>query len=118
MADYSFSLPWPPSVNVWKTPFKNRMILSKRGRDYRVSVAESMRLLGLDGEMLTGRLTVSLKLYPPTLRRFDVDNFTKSLFDALTSCGFWEDDEQVYRLTVEKMQKEPPGRVDIKVTSY
>lgn len=113
--DYEFSLPWPPSVNAWKTPFKGRMILTKRGREYRKAVAEAMDGLKLSQERLEGDLSVSLVLNPPTLRRYDIDNFTKSLFDALTHCEFWGDDEQVVRLLIEKGEKKPPGNIKIKI---
>lgn len=35
MSDYEFTLPYPPSVNAWETPFRGRMILTKKGREYR-----------------------------------------------------------------------------------
>ena len=115
MSDYEFELPWPPSVNQWKTPFRGRMILTKKGRDYRKAVAEAMESLSLAREGIQEELAVSLVLNPPTLRRYDVDNFTKSLFDALTHCGFWGDDEQVVRLLIEKGEKIPPGNIQVKV---
>lgn len=37
MSDYEFTLPFPPSVNAWKTPFRGRMILTKKGREYRMA---------------------------------------------------------------------------------
>lgn len=115
MSDYEFTLPWPPSVNVWTRVFKGRKILTKRGREYRKAVAETMNELKLAQESIQGPLSVSLVLNPPTLRRYDIDNFTKSLFDALTHCGFWGDDEQVVRLLIEKGEKTPPGNVLVKV---
>ena len=113
--DYEFDLPFPPSVNAWKTPFRNRMILSKRGREYRTAVAAELVRLGLHGEGLDGELAVSVTLHPPSLRRYDVDNFTKSLFDALTAAGFWLDDSQVQSMTVEKGVKVKGGNALIKV---
>ena len=80
---YEFMLPWPPSVNAWKTPFRGRMILSAKGRQYRKLVAATMDGLKLSGEMIDSRLSVSLILEPPSLRKYDIDNFCKSLFDAL-----------------------------------
>jgi crossover junction endodeoxyribonuclease RusA len=113
--DYEFELPFPPSVNAWKTPFRNRMILTKRGRGYRKEVDAELRRLGLRGELVDGNLSVSITLNPPSLRRYDVDNFTKSLFDALTTSGFWIDDSQVQRMTVHKGVKVAGGNVQIKV---
>ena len=114
--DYEMELPFPPSVNAWKTPFRNRMILSKRGREYRAAVAAELVRLGLHGEGLAGELAASITLHPPSLRRYDVDNFTKSLFDALTAAGFWLDDSQVSRMTVEKGEKVVGGKLVVKVS--
>ena len=115
MADYEFTLPYPPSVNgMWRT-FRNRQILSKRGRDYRASAIESMQLLGLCDEMLTDRLSVTVILNPPTLRKYDCDNFLKAVLDSLTHARFWEDDELVDRLTVIKGEKVKGGNCVVKV---
>ena len=116
MSDYEFEMPFPPSVNAWKTPFRNRMILTKRGRDYRVESLNKMKEIGLFDEMLSGRLSVSLTLHPPTLRKYDIDNFCKSLLDALTHASFWEDDEQIDSLSIKKAEKIKGGKVIVKVT--
>ena len=115
MADYEFSMPWPPSVNVWKTPFRNRMILTRKGRQYRIDAVERIKELGMHKEGISGSVSVSMVLNPPTLRRYDIDNFCKSLFDALTISGFWVDDEQIHKLTIEKGEKVKGGSVDIKI---
>ena len=112
---YEFEMPWPPSVNAWKNPFRNRMILSKRGREYRVDALAALKELDIDKELVSSRLSVSLVLNPPTLRKYDIDNFCKSLFDALTVGEFWLDDEQVDRLTVTKGVKTKGGNIQIKV---
>ena len=115
---YEFSMPWPPSVNAWKTPFKNRMILTKRGRQYRKDALDYLQNQGLTGENVSERLTVHLTLNPPTARKYDIDNFCKSVFDALTHSGFWLDDEQVYRMVVEKGVKTSGGNVGLKVVKH
>ena len=71
---YEFEMPWPPSVNAWKSI-----------------------------------------LNPPTLRRYDIDNFCKSLFDALTLAKFWDDDEQITSLSIKKGTKTKGGSIIIKV---
>lgn len=113
--DYELELPWPPSVNAWKTPIGNRMILTKRGRDYRKAVDLEMKRLGLHGEGVQGPLSVHVTLNPPSLRRYDVDNFTKSIFDALTHSGFWLDDDQIQSMTVSKGAKVAGGSVLLRV---
>ncbi len=115
MADYDFEMPWPPSVNAWKSPFRNRMILTKRGREYREQALIQLKELGYTNENIKGNVSVSLVLNPPTARRYDIDNFCKSLFDALTLAKFWIDDEQIQKLTIKKGVKTKGGNIKIKV---
>ena len=110
---YSFTMPWPPSVNGYWRAFKGRQIISKRGRDYRKQAVDRMKELNLNGEMLKSNLSVSLVLNPPTLRRYDIDNFNKGLFDSMSEAKFWEDDEQVHRLTIRKGVKTKGGNVEV-----
>ena len=113
--DYEFSLPFPPSVNGYWRTFRNRQIISKRGREYRERVLDIMSFNELQGEKVSGNLSVTLTLNPPTLRQYDIDNFTKALFDALSKAEFWEDDSQVIRLFIEKGEKIKGGKVVVKV---
>ena len=109
---YSFDLPWPPSVNGgYRGVFRGRILLSKKGREYKKNAIEHIESIGLKGEKLSGRLSVKIKLYPPDKRRRDIDNYTKAAFDALTDAEFWDDDEQVDRLTIEKCEKIKSGKV-------
>ena len=114
--NYEFELPWPPSVNAWIKPFRNRLILTKRGREYRKAVIDNLTALKLDNEMIAGDLVIRMTLNPPTLRKYDVDNFNKALFDGLTNAGFWVDDEQVQKLTVTKGEKIKGGNVIVNVS--
>ena len=109
MKEFEITLPFPPSVNAMWRSINGRTILSKRGREYR-----AFALAILDGtlapsEMLIEHLEVTIHLFPPTARKYDVDNFTKALFDALTHAKFWEDDELVYKMTVIKCEKKEGG---------
>lgn len=116
MPDYEFILPFPPSVNVWKTAFRGRMILTKKGRDYRRLVLDRMSELGLSNERLSGRLSVSIDLHGPTNAKRDIDNFLKSPLDALTHCGFWVDDEQIDSLKIVRRQKVKGGELKVSVS--
>lgn len=112
---YEFTMPWPPSVGGCWRVFRNRLILSKRGREYRKEAIERLKELGLHKELLDCELSVSLVLNPPTLRRYDIDNFNKALFDSLSHGEFWVDDEQVTSLKIIKGEKTKGGNVEIKV---
>jgi crossover junction endodeoxyribonuclease RusA len=112
---YEFTMPWPPSVGSCWRAYQNRFILSKKGRQYRKDAIKSLVDLNLFDKSLSEKLSVTVILNPPTLGRYDVDNFTKALFDALTHGGFWVDDEQVQILLVSKGVKTKGGNVLVKV---
>ena len=115
MADYELVLPWPPSINGYWRAFRGRQIISKKGRQYRKDVISILNQYGVAGELLRGSLSVSVVLNPPTLRRYDVDNFNKGIFDSLTEAKFWEDDEQVIKLTITKGVKTQGGNAIVKI---
>ena len=46
----------------------------------------------------------------------DTDNLQKLLKDCMTKCGFWKDDAQVVRETVEKRWSDEPAGIFIEVT--
>lgn len=58
---------------------------------------------------------VRVWLAPRRRGKFDVDNHVKSLFDALTACGFWPDDQCVSELTVRRIQPRKEGLVYMEV---
>ena len=97
-------LPFPVSTNTFYRNFNGRMVISKRGRDFK-SVVEMLiqSERGEHGVPLFGKELVSLNmvLNPPDKRRRDIDNFSgKSILDSLIG-GLYEDDCQVKKLTVE-----------------
>ncbi|MCP4991340.1 MAG: RusA family crossover junction endodeoxyribonuclease [Colwellia sp.] len=117
MCDYEFELPWPPSVNGgYRGVFRGRILLSKKGREYKEKAHAQIKNIGLENEKVSERLSVSIDLFPPDKRRRDVDNYTKAAFDAITESGFWIDDEQVDVLTIKKCEKVKGGKLVVKVT--
>ncbi|MBR4765639.1 MAG: RusA family crossover junction endodeoxyribonuclease [Clostridia bacterium] len=46
----------------------------------------------------------------------DTDNLQKLLKDCMTKCGFWKDDAQVVRETVEKKWTNEPTGIFIEIT--
>jgi len=115
MVDYEFSLPMPPSVNGYWRTFRNRQIISKKGREYKKSVLCVMQDLNLCNEGIAEQLSVSITLHHFQDRKFDIDNYCKCLFDAIGEAGFWLDDSQIFKMAVEKGEKVKGGRVDIKI---
>ncbi len=117
MSDYKFEMPWPPSVNGgYRGVFRGRILLSKKGREYKAKAKAHIESIGLGSELLSERLSVKITLYPPDKRRRDIDNYTKAVFDSITEAKFWDDDEQVDRLVIEKGEKRKGGNVIVEVT--
>ncbi|WP_446028889.1 RusA family crossover junction endodeoxyribonuclease [Lelliottia amnigena] len=117
-------LPFPPSVNTyWRAPnsgpLKGRHLISAKGRAYQsaacAAIVEQLRRLPKPSN---SPAAVEIVLYPPDLRRRDIDNYNKALFDALTHAGVWEDDSQVQRMLVEWGPKVAGGRVELTITNY
>lgn len=113
-------LPWPPSLNaMWRHVVipsrggkgRSCTLLSKQGREYRERVVKQYA----GGESLTGRLKVTLELYPPTRRRTDVDNYAKGILDALTHAGVWGDDSQVDDLRIIRRDVLRGGRCTVTI---
>lgn len=115
MSDYEFSLPFPPSVNSIRACVRNRLITSKKGREYFETVKQIMDGLNLSNEMIDKPITVRLVMHPPTLRRYDVSNFLKAYEDGLVKCGFIKDDDLIEYGYIKKGEKTKPGRIDISI---
>ena len=115
MSDYKFTMPWAPSVNSCWMHTRFGVKLSRRGRKYRADAIALLESIGLSNELVACPVSVSVTLNPPTLRRYDIDNFTKSLFDAMTHAKFWLDDDQVHKLAITKGEKVKGGNVIVKV---
>ena len=102
---FKLDLPFPPSVNTYWRHVGSRVLVSKKGRDYR---AEATSLLNRKRiTMHEGDLIVDVRLVPPDRRRRDVDNSLKALLDSMQSGGAYLDDSQIVRLTVEKVAADP-----------
>jgi crossover junction endodeoxyribonuclease RusA len=110
---YKFEMPWPPSVGSCWRAINSKMILSKRARKYRGEAIARLIDLKLYNKNISESVSVELVLNPPTLARYDIDNFNKALFDALSHGKFWLDDEQVVKLIIHKGEKTKGGNVKI-----
>ena len=105
MEAVSVELPWPPSVNRYYRVFRNRILISRDGRKYRMMVVS--RLGGINRK-LTGEVSVEIDLYPPDRRRRDIDNPLKCLLDSMTHAGVYEDDSQIKDIELHMREPMPP----------
>lgn len=116
-------LPYPPTVNTYYRTVNNRVILSKKGREYKEQVEfEYFQLyskLSCSKKPQFNRddkLKVHVNVFAPDRRKRDIMNLQKALFDAMEGFYF-EDDNQIddcrfVRCDVDK--KRP--RVEVTIT--
>ena len=127
LTGFTVTLPFPPSVNAyWRSlaclkwvngvpkPY-SRMILSEDARAFRSNAILAVRCAKLSGLNLDSRLRVEIDLHCPTARKYDVDNFSKGIFDALTHAGLWKDDSQVDDLHVVRKPKFKGGMAIVRI---
>lgn len=94
--------PWPPTTNNAYTNVKNRRIKSRNARAY-AQLAEQITKLKHPKPPFTrtDRLTVTIDLFPPDARPFDIANREKILIDAISgTLGF--NDRQIDQLTITR----------------
>jgi len=112
------TLPYPPSVNTYWRTFRGRMLISKKGRDYRSGIL-SEAVAGRWASFGSDLLSVSIKAYMPDARRRDIDNAFKAPLDALAHAGVYNDDSQIRRLSIENcgIDRENP-RLEVTIETY
>lgn len=114
MEEIELFLPWPPSVNNYYSHARYGVYVNKKGKAYRSSVADTVAeqicRLSLDFP-----LNLEVVLHPPDKRRRDLDNYMKSLLDALTAAGVWEDDSLIDQLGVYRGRVVKSGSVVIRI---
>ena len=112
---YEFTLPMPPSINGYRACVRNRLITSKRGREYFVAVQNAMDELKLSGEMIEQPVIIHLTIHPRTRAKFDVSNYLKAYEDALVKCGFLEDDHWIEYGGIKKGEVIKGGLIKVRV---
>jgi crossover junction endodeoxyribonuclease RusA len=114
----TFTLPYPPSVNTYWRMARGRMILSDKGRAYRLLAAASLAKQGIEKAKCPVR--VSFDVYVPDLRRRDLDNVMKAMFDVLVQCGLVGDDDwrhiPQFSVTYMAVDRDNP-RVEVDIES-
>jgi len=106
-------LPFPPSVNTYWRTFQGRMLISKKGREYRKAVSEQI-LLQKCNKHLKGKIRVTIEAWRPDKRRRDLDNLLKAPLDALTHAGVYEDDQLIVDLRIF-WAEDQAGKLKVKI---
>lgn len=104
--------PYPPGVNTYYRTFQGRMLLSKRGREYKQIVADIVSD-NCSTKFEDARLKVQINFHPNSKRKVDLDGRLKSLIDAVQDAGLMNDDEQIDDLRIIRCEAVPGGRATI-----
>jgi len=111
-----FELPFPPSQNHYWRRVGSRMLISRAGRAFRETVCALLAIRQVT--RLTGSLLVEIEAFPPDARRRDLDNLQKALLDALQHGGAYQDDSQIDRLTIQRREIVPAGKVLVRISRF
>lgn len=97
-----FRFPMPPSVNSMYRTVRGRPILSKGYRAWREEATQAAQGVSYD-KAGSAPVSVFVRLYAASRRRYDIDNRAKSVLDLLQALEVFDDDSQVERLHLRKM---------------
>ena len=110
----TFQFPYPPSVNAYWLQSGKRRYISKRGVEFKKAVHE---ILGVIKGFADQPVEVSIILFPRDKRLLDIDNCCKAILDSMNGIMF-DDDQQVWRLTVERGEKIKGGGCQVTISEY
>lgn len=102
------TLPLPPSINTYYKKYRNRLMISPEGREFRQNVIGLVNSTNnIERFDKDDRLYLEVKFYPPDNRRRDLDNFCgKALQDALQHAGIYPDDSQLDVVSYQRMDSD------------
>jgi crossover junction endodeoxyribonuclease RusA len=100
-----FMIPWPTSTNsIWRTNGSGITYRSGKYRQFLKTAAIDIKATVWTEQLEPwkdhDKVSVSIALFPPDNRIFDIDNRVKAILDMLTICGIWTDDSCVDYLEV------------------
>lgn len=110
--DVRFRVPFPPSGNHFYTVAHGRKIISKEGRKWIKAAIESAAEAD---SHVAGSLEVTMWVYPPDMRRRDLDNIIKCVLDVGQKAGLFEDDSQIDVLHVYRCDPKFAGHVSVEI---
>ena len=96
-------LPFPPSLNHYWRMARGRFYISPAGVAYRKEVCALAARWRI--QPMGGPLEIEIVAVLPDKRRRDCDNMLKAVLDAMQHAGFYFDDSQIVKLSIEKRHK-------------
>ena len=108
------NLPFPPSVNSYRTVYRGMMRLSKEGRQFKAAVADYVVEYKVP-KLGDSKLRISMVLFPRDKRKIDIDNRIKSVLDALQDAGVFDDDFQVDELSIVRGKPIKGGAIRVMI---
>lgn len=121
MGAFSVTLPYPPTINhYWKTFQREagqpiEYALTPKGKRFRRLVQQYIMLARTQARSegvelpIPGPVCVSAFVYPPDLRKRDLDNILKPLLDSLQHSGVVKDDADISTLLVKRCARDRSG---------
>lgn len=109
-------LPYPPSANTHWRSYQGRVIVSKKGREYRRKVYEAvLAQLGVYYKTLPiTRMRCEIVMHQPDFRERDVDNIVKTLLDAVAGARVIINDATIDELQVVRGGAKKGGEVQLR----
>lgn len=128
MDTLELELPWPPTVNHYKSVGK--LVRTKTGKLYQQrhnsdatkqfywqvwSIIVALRTHKGLKSFHDATISMEIHAYPPDKRKRDLDGILKVLLDALQRAGVYDDDFQIARLYVERKNTIAEGKVIVRI---
>jgi crossover junction endodeoxyribonuclease RusA len=94
----------------WCRNRNGRLRIGTRGVEFRNHVARTLNADRIGRIEPPARVRVWVEVHFGDARRRDLDNLSKSMLDAMTKSGAWEDDEQIddLRITRKEIDRDDP----------
>jgi len=106
---------FPPTINNYYAHTKRGVYIRSKGKEYREEVACDVRVQIPQLVSIGYSIFLSVVLYPPDRRVRDLDNYMKSLLDALTKAGVWDDDSCIDQLHIYRGERVRGGLVKLRI---
>lgn len=109
----AIELPYPPTVNTYWRHVGRKVLISRKGREYRDTVG--VLLMANRVRCQAGRLCVEVDVYPPDERTRDLDNILKALLDSLGHGRAYDDDSQIDQIVLTRIATVKGGGVVVRI---